>query len=341
MQLTNVDPGLRRCWHPVARSSQVGDSPVRVTLLGEDWALMRLPAGLAAFVDRCPHRLAPLSAGQVRGDVLQCGYHGWCFAADGSCTEIPSLTDGIRPARAHAGTPAALAERHGVIYLAPEPPVTELLDLPEADDPGFAHGELEVITADVGAGLLADNFLDMSHFPYLHAATIGAEESKVIHDFDIQRRRFGMTVRSRHPFPNREDPAVARGERPLIQHRRLTYEYRAPFLLSLRIDYEEAGGTNVISAEVQPVDAQRCRIFVSVHRNDLGDDDARLAEALAFERKIFDEDLTFQERYIEKSLPLDLTTEVHVKADRVTIELRRILAELCAAELSMAAIGER
>jgi hypothetical protein len=30
-------------------------------------------------------------------------------------------------------------------------------------------------------------------------------------------------------------------------------------------------------------------------------------------------------------LPLDLTTEVHVKADRMTIELRRILGDLVAA----------
>jgi vanillate O-demethylase monooxygenase subunit len=334
-RLTNVDPALRRCWHPVARSSQVGESPTKVTLLGEDWALVRLPAGLAAFVDRCPHRLAPLSAGSVDGDVLRCGYHGWCFAADGSCTEIPSIGPaGPRPRRARADVPAALAELHGVVYLAPEPPVTELLDVPEADDPSFDHGELDVITASVGAGLMADNFLDMSHFPFLHAGTIGAEESVLVDHPEIEQRPFGMTVRGRHPFPNREDPGVATGERPLIQHRRLTYEYRAPFLLSLRIDYQEAGGTNIITFEVQPVDAHRCRIFSSVHRNDLAGDANRFSEALAYERKIVDEDLGLQERYVDQSLPLDLTTELHVKADRVTVELRRILAELCAPEES-------
>jgi vanillate O-demethylase monooxygenase subunit len=329
--LANDDPALRRCWHPVARSAEIGAHPVKVGLLGEDWALVRLPSGLAAFVDRCPHRLAPLTAGWVDGDVLRCGYHGWCFAADGACTEIPSMasTD-RRPSRADARTAAAVAERHGMVFLAPEPPVTELLDVPQAEDPTFMHGQLDVITAKVGAGLLADNFLDMAHFPFLHAATIGTEEPVTI-DFDIVRDGFAMRVHSRHPFPNHEDPAVATGERPLIQHRRLVYEYRAPFTVSLRIDYEEAGGTNLIDFYVQPVDADTVRIYSSIHRDDLGGDAARLAECLSFERKILDEDLRLQERYVDARLPLDLATEVHVRADRVTVELRRILADLVGA----------
>jgi vanillate O-demethylase monooxygenase subunit len=329
MMLSNVDPAFRRCWHPVARSSEVGADPVKVTLLGEDWVLVRLPSGLAAYVDRCPHRFAPLSFGSVDGDVLRCGYHGWCFDQAGTCTEIPSMgTSDTRPARADVRVPGGLAERHGLIFLAPEAPVTELLDIPEADDPAFQHGALDVITARVGIGLLADNFLDMSHFPFLHAATIGTEEAAVVEDVEIERRGYGMTMHSRHPFPNHEDPAVATGERPLVQHRRLVYEFQAPCSVSLKIDYEEAGGTNVVDFFVQPVDADTCRIYSTIHRNDLGGDDARMAEAVSFERKIVDEDLRLQERYVDRRLPLDLTAEVHVKADRMTVELRRILADL-------------
>ncbi len=92
--------------------------------------LARLPDGrrldpLVAFEDRCPHRLAPLSAGWVDGATLRCGYHGWCFDADGACTEIPPLGGSDRiPPRAAATSPAGLAERNGMVFLAPEPPVT-------------------------------------------------------------------------------------------------------------------------------------------------------------------------------------------------------------------------
>jgi vanillate O-demethylase monooxygenase subunit len=331
--LSNTDPALRRAWHPVARSSEISTSPRKSRLLGEDWVLVRLPDGtgdstLAAFVDRCPHRLAPLSAGSVDGSFLRCGYHGWCFDAGGTCREIPSQEESDRvPSRAIATAPAAIAERHGMVFLAPEPPLTELLDIPEADDPAFMHGALEPITARVGAGLMLDNFCDMAHFPFVHAATIGTPESETF-EFTVERRGFGMNVYSRHPFPNREDPGVAAGIRPLLQERVLEYRYRAPFSISLRIDYVEAAGTNVLDFYVQPEDDEQCRIYTTVHRNDLDGDETRLAECIAFERKIVDEDLTLQERYRDRRLPIDLTTEVHVKADRTTIELRRILAEL-------------
>jgi len=176
---------------------------------------------------------------------------------------------------------------------------------------------------------MLDNFCDIAHFPFLHAATIGTEESETF-DFTVERRGLGMYVHARHPFPNREDPGVAQGVRPLVQHRKLEYRFTAPFSICLRIDYEEAGGTNVLDFYVQPQDDEHCRIYTTVHRNDLEGDETRLAECVAFERKVVDEDLGLQERYRDKRLPLDVTAEVHVKADRMTIELRRILAELVA-----------
>ena len=33
-------------------------------------------------------------------------------------------------------------------------------------------------------------------------------------------------------------------------------------------------------------------------------------------------------RIVDKSIPLDLTAEVHTRADRITVELRRVLADL-------------
>ena len=55
-----------------------------------------------------------------------------------------------------------------------------------------------------------------------------------------------------------------------------------------------------------------------------------MPHALEFEQRVLDEDLVIQRR-MTTSLPLDLTTEVHTKADRLTIELRRSLARFLAA----------
>lgn len=43
-----------------------------------------------ALLDRCPHRMVPLSMGRVRGDRLVCCYHGWEFDGAGRCCHVPS-----------------------------------------------------------------------------------------------------------------------------------------------------------------------------------------------------------------------------------------------------------
>ncbi|WP_219940926.1 aromatic ring-hydroxylating dioxygenase subunit alpha [Iamia sp. SCSIO 61187] len=337
--LGNTDPALRAAWHPVLRLADLGDEPVAVRLLGEAWVVARLDGEVVVLADRCPHRLAPLSAGSVdrtgETDVLRCGYHGWCFDGGGTCTTIPALGPDARlPPRSAATTPAAVATHLGLVWVAPDAPRTPLPPDPLADDDraAFLAGDLPTITCRAGAGLLVDNFLDMAHFPYVHAATIGTDEDPVVDPPVVEREGdAAMVVRSSHRFPNREDPEVVAGRRPLLQTRHVTYRYTAPFACSLRIDYEEAGGSNVITFFVQPVDDETCTIHTSVARDDIDHDPGRLAAAVAFEEGVVAEDLALQSAFVELALPLDLTAEVHTRADRVTVELRRILADLVGA----------
>jgi len=81
---------------------------------------------------------------------------------------------GARSARVTA--PAGLAEDGGLVFLAPEEPLAPRLELPFATAEGFLHHHLAPTSARVGAGLMLDNFLDMAHFPFVHAATIGSDE---------------------------------------------------------------------------------------------------------------------------------------------------------------------
>lgn len=234
--LTNVDPSLRSAWHPVLRLADLGDDPVPVRLLGEEWVVVRLDGEVSVFADRCPHRLAPLSAGHVERadgtpDVLRCGYHGWCFEATGSCSSIPALGPGAKlPPRSRAVTPAAVAEHLGLVWIAPEAPRAPLPDAPVADHEAdrFLSGDLPVLAPSASAGLLVDNFLDVAHFPFVHAATIGVEDASEVGEVEVIRDGPHLTVRVSQLFPNREDPGVATGERPLLQTRHVTYRYTAP-----------------------------------------------------------------------------------------------------------------
>lgn len=66
----------------------------RYELLGEPVLLGRTLKGeIYALRDICPHRAAPLSAGRLVEDTVECPYHGWRYRTDGTCAAIPSLVD--------------------------------------------------------------------------------------------------------------------------------------------------------------------------------------------------------------------------------------------------------
>ncbi|MGH9047802.1 MAG: aromatic ring-hydroxylating oxygenase subunit alpha, partial [Acidimicrobiales bacterium] len=188
-----------------------------------------------------------------------------------------------------------------------------------------------VIRARASVALLADNFLDTAHFPFVHRATFGADEAAEVPRFAVERNGWSFTARQEHPFANWEDRGVAAGIRPLVQLRRLTYRLDAPFHLQLRIDFVEAGGTNVIGFFLQPETDESCRIYTTLWRNDLGGDADAMAAAVKFEVEVLEEDLRIQEAYDDLAIPLDPTMELHTRADRSTLELRRLLGSLVTA----------
>ena len=67
-----------RQWYVVARSSELKDQPLSLTLWKEEIVLYRDRAGkVQALEDRCPHRQVKLTQGRVVGNQLECAYHGW------------------------------------------------------------------------------------------------------------------------------------------------------------------------------------------------------------------------------------------------------------------------
>src|SRR3954452_20904079 len=123
-------------WFPVARTADVGTTPLPVGAGGSTFVVVRLRAGgeVSAFPARCPHRLVPLAAGTVVDGRLQCPYHGWRFDAEGRCVDIPSLgRAGTPPPRADLAMPWAVEERHGWVWIAPERTTTPSPPRPPAD----------------------------------------------------------------------------------------------------------------------------------------------------------------------------------------------------------------
>jgi nitrite reductase/ring-hydroxylating ferredoxin subunit len=177
LPLGNTSPVWHRAWHPVAPAAEVtADAPAQVLVAGEAWVLARLDGRLVAFEDQCPHRLSPLSAGDVTRAAdgtarLTCAYHGWRFDAAGRCDLMPAhgLRErwlGERRRRENAGRRTALRAAHGVIeaygliWLAPREPLAPLPAFPEWDAPGVTSTSATSVRTSASAGQLVGGFLD-------------------------------------------------------------------------------------------------------------------------------------------------------------------------------------
>jgi phenylpropionate dioxygenase-like ring-hydroxylating dioxygenase large terminal subunit len=91
-----TDPATRNypynCWWVAAFSDEVSRDMLGRWLVDTPVLLYRREDGTAvALENRCPHRGAPLTLGCLKGDDVQCGYHGFRFAADGTCIDVPSM----------------------------------------------------------------------------------------------------------------------------------------------------------------------------------------------------------------------------------------------------------
>lgn len=325
--LDNVSPALRASWIAVAHGHEVTDAPLRVWVLGEPWVVARLGGSVGAFTDRCPHRLAPLSAGAVVGDELQCAYHGWRFGADGRGTAIPALGDGATlPPRACLTAPFGVAEHLGLIWIAVDEPRSPLPELVGFGDGDFLQGVCETVRTPVSAMQLIDNFMDAAHFPFVHAATFGVDGAFDVANDEIVRD--GWVVRSTFtsPYQNHDDPLVATGEHPLVQDHTVTKVGHAGCNASLELRFPLTGGVFGIVYALQPETATSTRVYKIMARNDV--DAEGMATSLKDEDVILQEDLNILERYDQMTLDLDLTVEVHTKADRLSVAWRRMMAAL-------------
>ncbi|MEM9069300.1 MAG: Rieske 2Fe-2S domain-containing protein [Myxococcota bacterium] len=160
-------------WYVVARSTELTDKPLRIEALGHAFVLFRDSRGRAVALDAaCPHQGADLSLGKVRGDCIECPFHHWKLASDGSVTEIP-YSDRIPPTLRTQHW--EIDERYGLIalYWSTDAQRRSAPYLP----PRFDNIDTEAMThrGDYDAGVVrmhlvefAENSVDFQHFQPLH-----------------------------------------------------------------------------------------------------------------------------------------------------------------------------
>lgn len=87
---TSMGELIRRYWHPVAITSEIGTTPKLIRILGEELVLFKDGSNQIGLVHKnCPHRRASLEFGRIADRGIRCCYHGWHFDIDGTILDIP------------------------------------------------------------------------------------------------------------------------------------------------------------------------------------------------------------------------------------------------------------
>jgi phenylpropionate dioxygenase-like ring-hydroxylating dioxygenase large terminal subunit len=161
---------LKDYWYAAALATEVtSKKPLGRVILEQPLVLYRLRSGaVACLEDRCAHRNAMLSQGDVFDDRIGCPYHGWTYDAEGRCVNVPS--EGAGPPALECRVPRFPArEQDGLVWvwMGDGPPDKEPFRMPFWDAPGWgAYYMVTDFANDVTH--LVENFMDVPHTTFVH-----------------------------------------------------------------------------------------------------------------------------------------------------------------------------
>lgn len=204
-----IEPFIYDHWYICAWREELTTKPLQRWILNQPIALFRTESGdPAAIADRCPHRGAPLTSGTVRGEALECGYHGLTFDKSGKCVRVPGR-DSVPPTFRTRAYPIVEKWRFAFIWMG-DPDKADESKIPDyhwSDDENWsARGE--TLPVNCHASLLRDNLLDLSHAHYVHANTL-ATDAVVRVPIEVEERSDEVIVQ-RHMVDIQPSPFFSR-----------------------------------------------------------------------------------------------------------------------------------
>jgi phenylpropionate dioxygenase-like ring-hydroxylating dioxygenase large terminal subunit len=204
---------LKEAWYAAALSTELTTKqPLGRVVLEQPLVLWRSVNGRAvAMEDRCAHRNAALSKGEVFDGKLGCSYHGWVYNHEGRCIEVPSNgPDAVPPSCVVPRFP--VLERHGLVWvwMGDTAPDREPFSMPYWSSPGW--GTYYMVTEFPNEVThLVENFMDVPHTTFVHVGwfrkpahkrvrvVVERTRDSVLVTYDLPNDEIGFTGRILNP----------------------------------------------------------------------------------------------------------------------------------------------
>ncbi|HEX7864711.1 MAG TPA: aromatic ring-hydroxylating dioxygenase subunit alpha [Variovorax sp.] len=213
--------------------------------------------------------------------------------------------------------------RYGSLWVCPSGrPARPLFDFPEYGEPGRRLVDCGGIGVAVSGLRVIENFLDMAHFPFVHADYLGKVPHTEVAQYQVQVEPATGEIWAtdcRFWQPRASAAHDASGSEVL-------YKYRVmqPFSAMLYKSSFRAGELDAIGLFLQPVDDEHviAHTLLACY-----DDDSTDAELIAFQHTIFGQDKPILENHAFKRMPLEGRAETPTRGDTSSVTYRRWLRE--------------
>jgi phenylpropionate dioxygenase-like ring-hydroxylating dioxygenase large terminal subunit len=256
------DDRLLPYWYAVATSAELRqDTLLSKTPFSLPLVLWRDQRGRArAFLDRCLHRSAPLSAGRMHADGVACPYHGWCFDREGRLASIPTESADQPPSLAAHLVEYSCCEAGGLVWVWPTHAVAASGEpaWPErqpADRWFVLQGEFRADCTDA-----LENFLDVPHTAFVHRGWFRRPRAQRI-EVEVETDKHGVTARYRQDSD--QIGFVSRVLNPRAEP--VTHIDRFLVPSTVAVEYRFGGDRRLqVVSTVTPLGAGRCAAFGEV-----------------------------------------------------------------------------
>ncbi len=334
---------VKNAWYPLTWSRNVDRKLGAHKVLGEKLVVYRTEANkTVAMEDMCPHRMLPLSMGKLRGDAIECGYHGMTFDCSGKCVRIPGQ-DSLAANAQRKVFPTH--ESMGLVWIwMGDPALADqslIFDLPQYHDPAWSAVEGDALQIGTHYLNLADNLCDPSHVSFVHLTTLGNAEGENIPVHSEEQEHGVLTWRwviGQPPIPLFKKYGNFKGNVDRWHY----YHYHAPSIAV--IDFGSADtGTGAPEGRrddcmqiyachfITPVDDTTC-IDHWMHVKNFQADDALNRQLTADFRMAFEEDKLILEAIQANELSFPDYRRVRIAIDVSPLRMRRMIDRMIEAE---------
>ena len=213
-------------------------------------------------------------------------------------------------------------ERYGCVWTSlgmPQRPLFDITGIQRTDRRFVPCGWVELRASGLR---VVENFLDMAHFPFVHADILGSEPHTEVPEYRSEIRRDVDEVWATNCTFFQERIAATETQGDFVQ---LTYRVPTPFNVMLyRVRPFAPDRLDAIALFIQPMEAGHCRAQAVMY---LVDQVSSHNDLLLFEQTIFLQDRIIAENQRPLLLPLEPRAEIPTRADTSSIAYRRWLKE--------------